>query len=147
VQGQVIAAASGGLLGRAECMAADSGFADMEKLAYSLALNLGGVKDILSWSETLNAYQKKIKDFLSVMKIVFRDMLAVKCGKNKLIINRTEAANTAKAASYYDTGAIISAIDSINRAERDLFYNANASMQIENLLLSVMEGRYKWQRL
>jgi len=143
----MIAEASGGLLGRAENMASDSDFAVLERLAYDIALNMNGVKDILSWSEALNAYSKKIKDFLSVIKIIFRDMLAVKCGENKLIINRTEYAGTVRAANNYDTGAIISAIDKINKAEQELFYNANANMQIENFLLSVMEGRYKWQRL
>jgi len=143
----LISTACGGMLGRAEKMAEDENFILVEQLAFDLILHMSTVKDILEFSERLISNGKKIKEFLAILKIVFRDVLMYKCGKNEMIINTAKRTEIINAAACFDTGAILNAIEKINIAEKDLFYNANTNMQIESLLLSIMEGKYKWQKL
>jgi DNA polymerase-3 subunit delta' len=143
----LISTACGGLIGKAEEMAQDESFKNIEQLAYELTMKMLNVKDILDFSERLIVNGKKIKEFLAILKIVFYDMLMYKSGKSEMITNKARKAETIKASSYYDIGAILNAIEKINMAEKDLFYNSNTNMQIESLLLSIMEGKYKWQKL
>jgi DNA polymerase-3 subunit delta' len=143
----LISTACGGLIGSAFEMAKDDDFKVIQQMAFEMLINMNSVKEILEYSEALSSFGKKIKIFLSVLKIIYRDMLMQKSGQSNLILNKVKYVEIVKAAACYDTGAILAAIEKINNAEQNLYYNANINMQIESLLLSIMEVKYKWLKL
>lgn len=144
---KLIAAASEGQLGKAEALIGDEDFLSLRRAAYDIAANMESVKELAKYSASVNLFSKKLKEFLSVLKIIYRDILMYRQVGTEPVCSAAELESVKKAAAATDEGAALSIIELINRAEEDLYYNANASMQIERLLICIMEEKYRWQRL
>ena len=50
-------------------------------------------------------------------------------------------------ASEYKVGAILEIENMLDMAEKKLFFNANVSMLADLVLFSLLEVKYKWQKL
>ena len=50
-------------------------------------------------------------------------------------------------AREYKRGAILEIEDKLNQAEKELFFNGNSNMIADMLLFSLLEVKYKWQKL
>jgi len=97
-------------------------------------------------SSQLAEYAKKInKDniagVISLLKVFFSQMLAYQQGDNSI---RQEISLLAK---EYKVGAILEIEEMLDLAEKRLFFNANISMLTDLVLFSLLEVKYKWQKL
>ena len=97
-------------------------------------------------SSQLAEYAKKInKDniagVISLLKVFFSQMLAYQQGDNSI---EQEIRLLAK---EYKVGAILEIEEMLDLAEKRLFFNANISMLTDLVLFSLLEVKYKWQKL
>lgn len=97
-------------------------------------------------SSQLAEYAKKInKDniagVISLLKVFFSQMLAYQQGDNSI---EQEISLLAK---EYKVGAILEIEEMLDLAEKRLFFNANISMLTDLVLFSLLEVKYKWQKL
>ena len=135
-----------GTLGKAKALYADENLGFAIELATDLIINMQSSAQILDYSLKISALKIELSEFLSVLELLFRDMLMFYEGKENLATNSTAIAKT-KNAQGYCTGAIINAIEKINESKRRKKFNQNGTMLIEWLLFQILEGKYKWQKL
>ena len=78
--------------------------------------------------------------FLSLLRLALRNILMLKQGKEELMTAGGEARVLRRAAARYSEGALIRAQEKITAAERDLKFNANVPACLEALFYSILEG-------
>jgi DNA polymerase-3 subunit delta' len=133
-----------GTIGGAIRLYEDEGFFKAEDLAKNTLQNLNSSKDVLKISSEILSSGVDIKDFLSALQTILRDM-AVYFSDGKLF--------NANLRAFFDTltgfnrASCIYALDKITDSLKREFFNNNDTMLIERLLLSILEGKYKWKKL
>lgn len=88
---------------------------------------------------------KKKAAFFGALRLVLRDMLFYKTGQDAYCTLKRESHK--KLAALYPVGAIVFALDGVERAEREIQFNANAGQAAFNLALALREERLKWKEL
>lgn len=132
-----IAAISGGVLGRAQELA-ESGEAGEEDMAL-FALNLSPASVPLAAKKYSS--REELGKFLPRLRLIYRDILMLKLGREDLLLAGAEAKILRRAAARYSVAALVNAQELIGRAERNFKFNANAQAGIETLLFGILEGR------
>lgn len=130
------AAASGGNLGKAQNMLEGGYYENLLSSAFKLCLCAthefpSAVKQI---SET-----KRQKEFLSVLRLIFRDALALKTQGNttKNLLLQAEKPSLHEVANRYTTRALLFAQEAISAAEKQIFTNANFGQCVELCLAKI----------
>ena len=133
-----IAAASGGILGRAQELAEGGSVADADEEAALLALNLspaGIPAACRKFSDRAEAVR-----FLQLLRLTYRNILFLKLGLEDLVRAGREEKLLRRAAKRYSQVALVRAQDKIGQTERDLKFNANLSASLEALFYGILEG-------
>ena len=130
------AAASGGIYSAAETLLQESG-------------DLLLAEEFLSGGKTVALCReigdKKRVSFFPALRSVLRDMLFYKTGMDKHCILKNRKHK--ELAENYPVGAILFALDAVQKAEREIQFNANAGQAAFNLALTLREERIKWKKL
>ena len=85
---------------------------------------------------------------VNLFKIVFSDLAKFHSGQNSFYFFSENDLDLVRALSNeYSTGACIELIEKCSSYEKALFFNANFSMLADDLLYSLLEVKYKWQKL
>lgn len=95
--------------------------------------------DFPSLTQKLNALKQK-KEFISILKIMYRDMLMYKAGAPCALL-AGEAPRIKSAAAGYSAAGIMAALESITSAERDMKFNANFTMLALELLIKIKKEK------
>ena len=136
VSPESVAALSGGILGRAEELA-EGGGVSAEETALLLA-NLSPASAVMQSRKCGD--RESVAAFLAMLRLVVRDALMLKLGRTDVLSGGGEAA-LQKAAARYSVSALVNAQEKISETEKNLKFNANISVSIETLLISILEGR------
>lgn len=131
------AGACGGIAGDAEHMIEGGYFSDLTALAVGFIS--AEEEDFPSLTQKLNALKQK-KEFIGVLKIMYRDMLMYKAGAPHALLVREAPAIKNAAAGYTAAGAV-AALESITSAERDMKFNANFAMLALELLIKIRKEK------
>lgn len=135
-----------GTVGQAKSNYLDEKLKDVSTLIEDIIVNMKSSSDVLAFSTKITSSKCDLDLFLSVFELKLRDMLVREENKEQLVYNKS-ALNRVKDANNYSVGALIYALESINEAQKRRKFNVNATMLIEWLLLKILEGKYKWQKL
>ncbi len=135
-----------GTLGQAVLNYSDEKVREMSALVEEIIVGMKSSSDVLKFSTKITAGKYDFGDFLSIFEIKLRDMLVKEQGKENLAGDVT-ALSRINEAQNFSSGALIFALESVNEAQRRRKFNVNATMLIEWLLLKILEGKYKWQKL
>lgn len=135
-----------GTLGQAVLNYSDEKLKEVSALIEEIIVDMKSSSDVLRFSTKITASKCDMETFLSVFELKLRDMLVKAQGEEGLVGNLT-ALNRVKNAENFSSGAIIFALESIGEAHRRRKFNVNATMLLEWLLLKILEGKYKWQKL
>ncbi len=135
-----------GTVGKALALYANENLSQAIELAVDTLLNMKSSALVLDYSNRITALPVDITEFLSVLELLLRDMLAISQGKSELV-SSANAKYVMDNALNFSTGAIINAIEKINEAYERKKFNANDTMLVEWLLFQILEGKYKWQKL
>ncbi len=133
---------SEGLLGKAYKIASSPEYAELYTSALTLLKGLVRSTDVASLDHS-PALMKQTDEFLNVLSIVLRDMLAVK--GNNPVLSRHVGMQIRNIAESFSAKAIAEIILLINQARRKLSLNVNLGATIDSLLFSILEAKYKWQ--
>lgn len=135
-----------GTLGKAIALYGDENLSSAIELAVDMIVNMKSSAQILDYSVKISALKIELSEFLSVLELLFRDLLVSMEGNESLAINKT-ALKITKNAQGYCTGAIINALEKITESYKRKKFNQTGTMLIEWLLFQILEGKYKWQKL
>ena len=133
-----------GTVGQAQLNYADESLKELTSLCQEVIVDMSSSSEVLKYSIKIAASKCDINKFLSVLELLYRDLLVYTEGKKDFISNSTF--ERLKEAKGYKTGSIINALEKINQAAERKKFNANATMLIEWLLFQILEGKYKWQK-
>lgn len=131
------AGASGGIVGEAFNMIDGGYFSSLMELALQfVSAEEGNFSSI-----TLKATDiKQKKEFITLLKTVYRDMLMYKSGARCALLKREEPRIRA-AAENYTAHKIVYAIERLTSAERDIKFNANYTMLILDMLINISSAK------
>ncbi len=135
-----------GTVGKAIKLYGDENLSSAIELAVDALVNMKSSANVLDYSNKILALNADVSEFLSVLELLFRDMLVISQGKQELVRN-DRAVYVMKNGVNFSTGAIINGLEKINEALERKKFNANSTMLIEWLLFQILEGKYKWQKL
>ena len=135
-----------GTVGKAKSLYFDEKFNDTIEFAKDMLCNMNSSSDVLEYSVKASKLKGDLDDILDVLEFLLRDMLVAKENSANLISN-TGAYQTTKQAKGFNSGAIIHALDKLTEARKRKKFNANPQMLTEWLMLQILEGKYKWQKL
>ena len=107
---------------------------DLVALVKDMTINMQSSASVLDYSVKITSQKTDVKTFLSVTSWAYSEMLK-------------EGEITGEYPNGYKTGSVINALEKIAEANKRLTFNANATMLVEWLLLQILEGRFKWQKL
>lgn len=134
-----------GTVGTAMLNYSDQALKDITALCLEIIVDMQSSSEVLEYSNKITASKCDFNKFLSVMELLYRDLLVFKEGKQSLIAN-TQTLEKLKNVKGYKTGSIINALEKITQATMRKKFNANATMLTEWLLFQILEGKYKWQK-
>lgn len=130
-----IAAASDGILGRAQELAENGGEEDIA--LFALNFSPAGIPAAVR----KYADKAEIGRFLPLFRLTLRDMLMLRLGREDLLLSGGDKKILRRAAAKYSAAALVRAQERICDTERDLKFNANAPASLEALLIGILEGR------
>lgn len=124
-------ALGGGKIGSVIKAYTDGNAEKMQTFCREVLFSMRSSKDVAKYSSKIN--KDNIKDFISILKSEVANLLVK---------------DNRKAVDYgYVTGALIAISDMLSEKERALYYNANAVMVADSVLLAILGEKYKWQKL
>ena len=124
-------ALGGGKIGSVIKAYTDGNAEKMQAFCREVLFSRRSSKDVAKYSSKIN--KDNIKDFISILKSEVANLLVK---------------DNRKAEDYgYVTGALIAISDMLSEKERALYYNANAVMVADSVLLAILGEKYKWQKL
>lgn len=124
-------ALGGGKIGSVIKAYTDGNAEKMQTFCREVLFSMRSSKDVAKYSSKIN--KDNIKDFISILKSEVANLLVK---------------DNRKAEDYgYVTGALIAISDILSEKERALYYNANAVMVADSVLLAILGEKYKWQKL
>lgn len=124
-------ALGGGKIGSVIKAYTDGNAEKMQAFCKEVLFSMGSSKDVAKYSSKIN--KDNIKDFISILKSEVANLLVKD--------NRKAEDNG------YVTGALIAISDMLSEKERALYYNANAVMVADSVLLAILGEKYRWQKL
>ncbi len=137
---------SDGTVGGALSLYGDQTLKSIFDLALDVIVNMQSSKDVLAYSTKIAKAKFDFSKFLSVLDLLFRDLLIIIEKKEDLVLNKS-AINELKKATRFNTGSVLHALNTIVEANKRKKFNMNATMITEWLLFQILEGKYKWQKL
>lgn len=109
----------------------DDGTEKLEKLAEEILFSMRSSKEVAKYSCRIN--KDNVKDLIAVLKNEVARLLVHDMGR------ATE--------NGYTVGALLAIEDMLSEKERAVYFNANSVMVADEILLSILGEKYKWQKL
>ena len=139
-------ACSDGLLGKAIALYLDSSLKTVIDLVKDVFVNMHSSADVLEFSNKITKADIDFNQFISVAELFLRDMLAIFSGKQNLVKNQV-VFTLLENAKGFNTGSVLYILEKLAEARKRKKFNANPTMLIEWLLFTILEGKFKWQKL
>ena len=89
--------------------------------------------------------RKDKRAFLSAVRLLLRDMLFYRTGREKYAALKSET--TKRLAESYSEGAILESIRLTDEAEKQIQFNANFAQALLVLAIGIQKEKAKWQKL
>ena len=129
-----IAAVSGGVISRAEELAEASAGADAAQFLATLS-----PAAIPAASRSFRDRAEAVR-FLSALRLLLRDALVLKTG-GAAPLSAADPVALRRIAASFSAAGLVRAQDKITAAEKNLKFNANVSVCLEELFVGILEGR------
>ncbi len=125
---KVFSATSGGSVGKAQNALEGGYFSELIEDAFSLCLK---TKELPILAKKLGDSKRK-KEFLSFLRLIFRDALFIKTNADPFfLLLRTDRERTKKVAGRYSLNSLLYAQEVLTKAEKQLKFNTNFSQCLE----------------
>lgn len=89
--------------------------------------------------------RKEKREFLSAVKLLLRDMLFYRTGREAYAALQSEGVR--RLAEEYGEGAILEGIRLTDEAEKQIQFNANFAQALLTLAIGIQKEKIKWQKL
>lgn len=105
-------------------------------------LEMKDSKTLLAYSTKFSKDKQTFETALDVFELVFRDILMLRLGQESLVKNKTILDKLAILANDFDCDALDKIIKKIYFIKKQLSFNCNYVLLIDNLLLYILEVKF-----
>ncbi len=141
-----LVASSDGTVGGVLSLASDEDLLKIKDLASDVLTEMKSSKDVLYWFNKITVSGVSELKLISVLKTAISDLICASLGATDLIKDRYLYQKT-KHAEGFKLGSLIAVSEKLNEAEKRKKFNAGGQMLLEWLLFSILEEKYRWQKL
>lgn len=138
----LVAALSDGYAGKAMALKNNDNLQKLYESVLGVVTKLKSSKNMLSFSKELTAFKNDFNLIIEIMSLIFEDMLFIKVGKLGKVRLKQSLAQLQGVEGEYTIGAISEIRKLLDGAVKEMTYNCNYTLVIENLLLNILEVKY-----
>lgn len=120
----------------------DDDFASVYDLCKKIVVEMQNSGKVLDFSSKIIKYKGKIDMFLQILMSIYRDILAIKLGKQNLVQNKDYINGLLVIANSISVLATINIIKEIQSTPQKLQSNANINGVVDGLLLKILEIKH-----
>lgn len=140
----IAAACADGMLWRAKEIASNSAFSETFDRAIFILNNLKKSSDVASFLNDKTLDKDNLPVFLDALSIVLRDMIAAKTDKS-LIMSKHKEWEIETLSKGFSLDALSNILYLVNEERKKLSFYVGSTGVVENLLLGILEVKYKCQ--
>lgn len=140
----IAAACADGMLWRAKEIASNPAFSETFDRAIFILNNLKKSSDVASFLNDKTLDKDNLPVFLDALSIVLRDMIAAKTDKN-LIMSKHKEWEIETLSKGFSLDALSNILYLVNEERKKLSFYVGSTGVVENLLLGILEVKYKCQ--
>ena len=137
---------SGGNLTKAISHSDDEDFASMYRAVLSCIVDMKSSQELIKYSYNLSAFKGQTATILEIFESFYRDMLMLLLGKENLTRNKKLLSEFQKVLPEYNGDSIDLIIKRIYEVKKQLDFNCNTNLLIDNLLLYILEVKFLCNR-
>ncbi|MBQ8909300.1 MAG: AAA family ATPase [Clostridia bacterium] len=131
-----------GYAGRAFYLAQMEDLKSMFDSVLACVTQLKNSKNLLSFSKRLSAFKDNFNLIMEMLSLIMEDLLFIKVGKTNKIRFKESASTLQMVEGEYTIAAISEIRKLIDKAVKEMTFNCNFLVVIENLLLNILEVKY-----
>jgi len=109
----------------------------------NLLKNLNSSNEILFYSSKILKDKDNLFNYFYAFYNIFRDMLVAKINLD-LIKNQSLKIDILNLSEKFNYNAIIKILENLINLNKSLSFNTNESLIIDNILINILEEKYKW---
>lgn len=140
----IAAACADGMLWHAKEISSNSAFSETFDRAIFILNNLKKSSDVASFLNDKTLDKDNLPVFLDALSIVLRDMIAAKTDKN-LIMSKHKEWEIETLSKGFSLDALSNILYLVNEERKKLSFYVGSTGVVENLLLGILEVKYKCQ--
>ena len=115
------------------------------ELVLDILTNMQKSSQIPTYTKKVN--KDNIAPLIGLLKIILDDIIKYQLSSGGYMFFDEKDTSLSKLASEFKTGACLELIEKLEGFEKNLYYNGNVNMITDVLLFSLLEVKYKWQKL
>lgn len=135
-------ALSEGLIGRAESLVRKSQLKGLFESVLEVVTKLKSSRDMLRYSKAIAGFSGEQNLILTCFAVIMEDLLYLKSGNDKEVRLKSYAERLSKVKDEYSFRAISEIRGLIDKASREIMFNCNFVVVLENLILNILEVKY-----
>lgn len=126
---------------------ANQNFLNLYNSVLSMLQNVNGSKDCLEYASKFDSKSIDKNEVLDICTLLVRDVMMILSNNKSLVQNKQHQAILTQVASQLSLEACTKIIDICKKLKENLFFNANGTMSIDLLLLTIAEEKTKCRKL
>lgn len=141
-QTQLALALSEGLIGKAQKLSRKKELKPLFESVFAVIANLKASKDMLAYSKTIAQFAGDYELILTSFSLILEELLYIKSGNRSSLRLRDYDERLEKVQNEYSIKAIIEIRELIDKAVKEMAFNCNFIVVLENLILNILEVKY-----
>ncbi len=138
----IILALSDGLIGKAKKLATAKNIKGLFEGVLSCLTKMATSKEVLAYSKKLAPYKEDFPLLIETFSVMIEELIFIRAGKSNLGRLGKYGEELSFVIGDYTIDALVEIQKLLSKAVREMSYNCNFTLVVENLLLNILEVKY-----
>lgn len=139
---EIVTALSDGLVGKAERLSKIKNLKSLFESVFDCVTRLKTSKEVLIYSKRLSSFKDDFNLFVEILSVIIEELLFMQANKHNLLRLPSYSERLTHVKGDYSIDALVEIQKLISQAVKEMSYNCNFTLVIENLLLNILEVKY-----
>lgn len=139
---ELVAVLSQGYVGKVLTLKEKENLKNLFDSVFSCITSLKSSKQLLTFSKKLSLFKEDFNIIVEIFSLIMEDILFIKTGKKNRINFKENLSATQMVESEYTLKAVNEIRKLLDKAVKEMSFNCNFTLVIENLLLNILEVKY-----
>ncbi|MBO5344471.1 MAG: hypothetical protein J6A51_01055, partial [Clostridia bacterium] len=131
-----------GLVGKAEKLSKIKNLRVLFEGVLDCITRMKNSKEVLTFSKKLSSFKDDFGMFVEILSVLIEELLFLQAGKHNLVRLPSYSERLTHAKADYSIDALVEIQKLISQAVKEMSYNCNFTLVVENLLLNILEVKY-----